>query len=68
MKRTTDKQQQDRRKTTPQQIRDRCQKIQEEWSETTRRRRTGQRHARWTVPEARVAISSGAGILIDGSS
>lgn len=55
-----------RRKPTPQQIRERCRKIQEEWTESTRRRRAGHVDIRWTVPETRTILSSVSGRLIEG--
>lgn len=44
-----------RKPPTRDQIRARCRKIQEEWSDTTRRQRAGEEVKHWTVPETRVA-------------
>lgn len=50
---------------TQEEIRERCQKIREDWSETTRRQRSGQIRKSWTVPEARV-LTSNQSSLVDG--
>lgn len=66
MKRTTDSRhqsEQSRETPTRKQIRDRCRKIQKEWSESTRRRRSGQPEKQWTVPVTRAATSSASAHL-----
>lgn len=59
-------QRQHREMPTQKQIRNRCRKIQEDWSETTRRQRSGQRQRPWTVPEMRAVTSNVSTRLIDG--
>ena len=46
--------QQRRRDPTPKQIRERCRRIREEWSENTLRQRAGEVEEAWTVPTTRV--------------
>jgi hypothetical protein len=38
---------------SPEEIRNCCRKIRQAWSEATRRQRSGESHARWSVPEIR---------------
>ena len=53
--------QQRRRDPTPKQIRDRCRRIREEWSESTLRQRAGVIERAWSVPRARVIRSKVVG-------
>lgn len=36
---------------TPEEIREECRRIREEWDDATRRRRSGQPRPKWTVPQ-----------------
>ena len=50
-----------RQDPTPKQIRDRCRRIREDWSESTLRQRAGEELRPWTVPVTRAILSGSRG-------